>query len=210
MSAIITSITHPYWGALGARASARRSELRLSQARVASLLKLSVREYAALESGFIPPEIADALGRVSLATFDDVLDWDKGTARSFVEKALTAAMRPTASPAIPRFADETSVVSDRSAYPSAAWVRLGKAVQAARMTEKLSRNELAYAMKSSSKTIMRLEEGRIYGDPRTAPPGDYNSERYILRRLAFLEMYLGWERGWAAQILEGSAASSAA
>lgn len=200
---IISSISHPYWTPLGAAAKATRNGLQISQAAVAQHTGLTVRQYAALESGFIPPDVADALGRLSLSRLDEVLGWEEGTARSHVEKALTAAMFPTASPAVPHFQDETPLVGDRSTYPAAAWARLGKAVRATRLAENLSRNELAYAMKSSSKTIMRLEEGRIYGDPRTAPPGDYNSERYILRRLVFLELYLGWERGQAEQILQG-------
>lgn len=200
---IISSISHPYWSPLGAAAKATRGGLQISQAAVAQHTGLTVRQYAALESGFIPPDVADALGRLSLHRLDEVLGWTEGTARAHVEKALTAAMFPAASPAVPQFRDETPVVGDRSAYPAAAWTRLGKAVRAARLAQGVSRNQLAYAMKSSSKTIMRLEEGRIYGDPRTSPPGDYNSERYVLRRLAFLEMALEWEMGQAAQILEG-------
>jgi transcriptional regulator with XRE-family HTH domain len=200
---IISSISHPYWSPLGAAAKATRNGLQISQAAVAQHTGLTVRQYAALESGFIPPDVADALGRLSLSRLDEALGWDDGTARSHVEKALTAAMFPTSVAARLPVDGETVAIDDRSSYPPAAWVRLGKAVRATRLAEKLTRNQLAYGIKSSSKTIMRLEEGRIYGDPRTAPPGDYNSERYILRRLAFLEMYLGWERGQAAQILEG-------
>jgi transcriptional regulator with XRE-family HTH domain len=198
------TIRHPYWTSLGAAARTTRLGLQISQAKIALLAGLSVREYAALESGFIPFDVADALGRLDLSRLDGALGWDDGTSRSQVEKALTAAMGPNSTPdAVLVDGDTLGVVNDRSSYPAAAWARLGKAVQASRMAEKLSRNQLAYGIKSSSKTIMRLEEGRIYGDPRTAPPGDYNSERYILRRLAFLEMFLGWEQGAAAQILEG-------
>jgi transcriptional regulator with XRE-family HTH domain len=200
MSAIIASITHPYWGALGTLASTSRAELRLSQAKVAARLKLSVREYAALESGFIPPEIADALGRASLAAFDEVFGWEEGTASKTVRDALTAVNSPV--PVV--------TFGDRSAYPAAAWVRLGTAVQKARQALRMSKPVLGYAMKSSSKTVMRLEEGRIHGDPRTAPPGDYNSERYMLKRLPLLEMALEWEAGQAAQILEGSKVRTAA
>jgi hypothetical protein len=67
----------------------------------------------------------------------------------------------------------------------------------------MSRGALGYGIQSTSKSILRIEEGRVYGDPRTAPPGDYQSERYVLRRLALLEMALEWEMGQAAQILEG-------
>ena len=200
---VISSISHPYWTALGAAARTARTGLQISQAAVAQHIKLTVREYAALESGFIPPEISEALGRMSLSLLDEVLGWEDGTAFGHVEKALASSVRPTASPAVPRFNDETPLVGDRSLYPHAAWVRLGKAVQAMRLSEKLTRNQLAYAIKSSSKTIMRLEEGRIYGDPRTAPPGDYNSERYMLSRLVMLEFYLGWERDHALRILQG-------
>jgi transcriptional regulator with XRE-family HTH domain len=200
---IISSISHPYWSALGAAAKATRNGLQISQASVAKHVGLTVREYAALESGFIPPDVADALGHMDLALLDEVLGWEEGTARSHVEKALTAAMWPTAAPEVPHFQGETPVAADRSIYPAAAWARLGKAVRAARLAQKMTRNGLGYAMKSSGKTVMRLEEGRIYGDPRTAPAGDYNSERYLLRRLAFLEMALEWEMGQAAAILEG-------
>jgi DNA polymerase-3 subunit alpha len=200
---IIQSVSHPYWSALGAAARETRTDLRASQSKIAQLVGLTVREYAALESGFIPQDVADALGHLDLADLDEALGWDAGVARSFVDKALKAFTVPSTPHGALSFEGETPAFGDRSTYPHAAWVRLGRAVRAARMAEKLSRNELAYAMKSSSKTIMRLEEGRIYGDPRTAPPGDYNSERYILRRLAFLEMALEWEMGQAAEILQG-------
>jgi transcriptional regulator with XRE-family HTH domain len=200
---IISSISHPYWSPLGAAARASRNGLQISQAAVAQHTGLTVRQYAALESGFIPPDVADALGRLSLSRLDEALGWEDGTARSHVEKALTAAMFPTSVTARLPVDGETVTIDDRSSYPHAAWVRLGKAIRTARMAQGLTRNQFAYAVKSSSKTIMRLEEGRIYGDPRTAPPGDYNSERYVLKRLAFLEMALEWEMGQAAQILEG-------
>lgn len=200
---IISSISHPYWSPLGVAAKATRNGLQISQAAVARHTGLIVRHYAALESGFIPPDVADALGRLSLSRLDEALGWEDGTAKSHVEKAMTAAMFPTSVAATLPVDSEAVTIDDRSSYPAAAWVRLGKAVRATRLAEKLSRHELAYAIKSSSKTIMRLEEGRVYGDSRTAPPGDYNSERYILRRLVALEFYLGWERDHALQILEG-------
>jgi transcriptional regulator with XRE-family HTH domain len=200
---IISSISHPYWSPLGAAAKATRSGLQISQAAVAQHTGLTVRQYAALESGFIPPDVADALGRLSLHRLDEALGWDDGTARTYVEKALTATMFPTTVTATLPVDGESVTINDRSSYPSSAWVRLGKAIRTSRMAQGMTRNQLAYAVKSSSKTIMRLEEGRIYGDPRTSPPGDYNSERYVLRRLAFLEMALEWPMGEAAQILEG-------
>jgi transcriptional regulator with XRE-family HTH domain len=200
---IISSISHPYWSPLGTAAKATRSGLQISQAAVAQHTGLTVRQYAALESGFIPPDVADALGHMSLSRLDEALGWEDGTARAHVEKALKAAMYPTSLTVTLPVSGEALTIDDRSSYPAAAWVRLGKAIRAARMAQGMTRNQLAYAMKSSSKTIMRLEEGRIYGDPRTAPPGDYNSEKYVLRRLAFLEMALEWEMGQAAQILEG-------
>jgi transcriptional regulator with XRE-family HTH domain len=205
---IISSISHPYWSALGAAAKQTRKGLQISQASVAQHVGLTVREYAALESGFIPPDVAEALGHLSLSRLDEALGWEDGTARSHVDTALTAAMWPTSVANTLPVDGETLTTGDRSAYPAAAWARLGKAVRAARLAQKMTRNQLAYAMKSSSKTIMRLEEGRIYGDPRTAPPGDYNSERYVLRRLAFLEMALEWDLGQAAEILEGQKEAS--
>ncbi|MET7363310.1 hypothetical protein ABZS76_33400 [Streptomyces sp. NPDC005562] len=200
MPAIISSITHPYWGALGARASTSRADLKLSQAKIATNLGLTVREYAALESGFIPPEVAEALGRVSLARFDEVFAWDNGTARTTVQNAVQAVASP-----VPVLA-----FGDRSTYPTAAWARLGAAVQKARLALRISKPVLGYAMKSSSKTVLRLEEGRVYGDPRTAPPGDYNSEKYLLKRLPLLEMALEWDKGQAAEILDGAPVSAAA
>ncbi|MEU6362244.1 helix-turn-helix domain-containing protein [Streptomyces albidoflavus] len=193
MPITVASITHPYWAALGARAGASRTEKRLSQSKVATRLGLSVREYAALESGFIPPEVAKPLGRISLAAFDETFDWEPGTARKTFEEALAGARSP-----VPSFRP-----ADRSTYPQAAWARLGKAIQNARLSHGMTRSTLAYAAKSSTKTIMRLEAGRVYGDPRTAPPGDYNSERYMLKRLAFVEMALEWGPGQAAEILAG-------
>ncbi|WP_428957813.1 hypothetical protein [Streptomyces sp. cg35] len=200
MPAIVTTIAHPYWGALGALAATTRADMKISQAKIAIQLGLTVRDYAALESGFIPAEVADALGRTKFSTFDKVFGWDEGTASKTIEGALRTIINP-----VPVLA-----LGDRSTYPSAAWSRLGKAVQQARMALNISKPTLAYAMQSSSKTIMRLEEGRIYGDPRTAPPGDYNSEKYLLKRLPLLEMALEWEAGQATQVLEGSIATSAA
>jgi DNA-binding XRE family transcriptional regulator len=200
---IISSISHPYWSALGAAAKKTRSGLQISQAAVAQHTGLTVREYAALESGFIPPDVAEALGRLSLSLLDEALDWDNGNARSYVDKALTTAMWPTAAVSTLPVDGETLTHLDRSTYPQAAWRRLGKAIQASRMSFNMSRGALGYAIKSSSKSILRIEEGRVYGDPRTAPPGDYQSEKYVLKRLALLEMALEWEMGQAAQILEG-------
>jgi len=199
---LIPSISHPYWTPLGDACRKARTGLQISQSRIAALVGLTVREYAALESGFIPPEIADSLGRLDLARLDAAFGWDSGTARGYVDEALAAAARPGTTILVFQ-SSQVTPEGDRSTYPPAAWARLGKAVRATRLAEKLSRAELAYAMKSSSKTIMRLEEGRIYGDPRTAPPGDYNSERYILRRLVLMEFYLGWERDQALRILQG-------
>lgn len=203
---IISSISHPYWTPLGEACRATRTGLQVSQSRIATLVGLTVREYAALESGFVPPEIADALGRLNLNRIDEALGWDHGVAREYVDKALAAAVVPTmtlTAPPLRREPRPEPAADDRSAYPRAAWIRLGRAVQKTRMAENLSRSALAYAMKSTSKTIARLEEGRVYGDPHTAPPGDYNSEKYMLRRLTRLEFYLGWEAGQAERILQG-------
>lgn len=90
---------------------------------------------------------------------------------------------------------------DRLTYRQADWKRLGRAVASSRGAQRMTRGALGYAMRSSGKTVLRLEEGRVYGDPRTAPPGDYNSERYMLKRLPLLEMALEWEAGYATQIL---------
>jgi DNA-binding XRE family transcriptional regulator len=200
MTTVLSTITHPYWGALGARANLSRTEMKLSQATTALSLGLSVREYAALESGFIPPEVADALGRVQLSTFDKVFGWDDGTARKTVQEALETVLSP-----VPVLA-----LGDRSAYPLAAWKRLGAAVQKSRQALGATKQVIGYASRTSSKTILRVEEGRVYGDPRTAPPGDYNSEKYILKRLPLLEMALEWEPGQAIEILEGSTVTAAA
>lgn len=97
----------------------------------------------------------------------------------------------------------TVTVADRSTYPKAAWERLGRAVAEARGVQRMTKPTLGYAARSSCKSVVRLEAGRIYGDPLTAPPGDYNSERYWLRRLALLEMALLWDKGHANKILEG-------
>ncbi|QDN94891.1 helix-turn-helix domain-containing protein (plasmid) [Streptomyces sp. RLB1-9] len=200
---IISSINHPYWSPLGAAAKATRNGLQISQAAVAQHTGLTVRQYAALESGFIPPDVADGLGRMSLSRLDEALGWDDGTARTHVEKAMTAAMFPTTVASTLPVDGETLTNLDRSTYPQAAWRRLGKAIQASRMSFNMSRGALGYGVQSTSKSILRIEEGRVYGDPRTAPPGDYQSERYVLKRLALLEMALEWEMGQAAQILEG-------
>jgi transcriptional regulator with XRE-family HTH domain len=206
----ITSISHPYWASLGEAARQDRKALGVSQARLAQLVGLSVREYAALESGFVPPDVAAALGELNLDNLDDVLGWDKGTARTYVEKELPAVTEP--SPSYDFICDgrvTLGEVVDRSAYPRAAWVRLGKAIQRSRLALKMTQGTLGYAIKSSGKSILRIEEGRVYGDPRTAPPGDYQSEKYLLKRLALLEMALEWEMGEAARILNGENRASA-
>jgi transcriptional regulator with XRE-family HTH domain len=204
MASFIPSIRHPYWGFLGVKAHERRTQLGLSQAKVALQVGLSVREYAALESGFIPPDVAEALGRLELLQLDYVLDWDEGTARETVDQSIKVMSAPTWSPSTEGF------TPDRSEYSQAAWTRLGKAIQTSRLALKMTRNVFAYAIKSTSKTVMRLEEGRVYGDPRTAPPGDYNSEKYMLKRLALIEMALEWDAGQARTVLDGAPVSRAA
>ncbi|MFJ4902820.1 hypothetical protein [Streptomyces sp. NPDC088727] len=165
----------------------------MSQAEAAQSLGLTIREYAALESGYIPSDIASTLGRLSLSKMDALFGWEEGAAHKTVQQSIgeaTPVVRAT---------------SDRSTYSRAAWKRLGKAVRAARMALKMPQSALGYAIQSTGKTILRLEEGRIYGDPRTAPLGDYNSEKYVLKRLALLEMALEWEEGQARQILDNTA-----
>ncbi|MFD8650700.1 helix-turn-helix domain-containing protein [Streptomyces mirabilis] len=199
MTNVIDSIDHPYWSHLGNAVREARTGQRLSQQHVAGSVGLSVRDLAALESGFIPPEAADTLGRIRLAAFDDVLGWEKGTARKHVTEAVSAAVRPE------MITVRVTMAGDRSTYSQAAWVRLGKAVQAARAALRMTKPVLAYAVQSTSKTMLRLEEGRVFGDPRTAPPGDYNSEKYWFKRLALLELALEWDEGMARQILDNTA-----
>lgn len=102
--------------------------------------------------------------------------------------------------------DAPPIVLDRSAYPVGAWLRLGSAVAQCRGELKMTKPALGSLIRSSNKSVMRLEAGRVYGDPLTAPPGDYNSESYWLRRLALLEMALEWPQGRTLDILEGKAA----
>jgi DNA-binding XRE family transcriptional regulator len=204
MSNVIDSISHPYWANLGNAVRESRTKQRYSQQSVAGAVGLSVRDLAALESGFVPPEVAVTLGRVRLTAFDEMLGWEEGTAREYVTEAVSAVSVPEG------FTFSTNVVEprnslDRSTYSRADWVRLGKAVQVARMAQRMTKPVLAFAVQSTSKTMLRLEEGRIYGDPRTAPPGDYNSEKYWFKRLALLEMALEWEAGQARQILDNTA-----
>ncbi|MFI0967027.1 helix-turn-helix domain-containing protein [Streptomyces sp. NPDC021080] len=194
MANVIADIRHPYWANLGTAVRETRTRLALSQMQVAGAVGLSVRDLAALESGFVPPEIADILGRVELTAFDDVLGWEEGTARKHVVEAFTI---PADSP----YAKDV-VGADRSIYTRADWTRLGKAVQVARTALRMTKPVLGYAIQSTGKTILRLEEGLVYGDPRTAPPANYNSEKYMLKRLALLEMALEWEAGQARQILD--------
>ncbi|MFD7835559.1 hypothetical protein [Streptomyces sp. NPDC059761] len=195
MPAIISSISHPYWAPLGTAAHEARTSLGLSQAHVAKHLGLLVRDYAAMESGFIPPEVNHALGKVALDQLDSVLEWKTGTARKILDQAIGEAVLPAS---VPTYSDRGN-----STYSTADWTRLGRAVQKARLALKMNKAALGYAMKSTSKTVLRLEEGRVFGDPRTAPPGDYNSEKYMIKRLPLLEMALEWERGQAEELLEG-------
>jgi hypothetical protein len=82
------------------------------------------------------------------------------------------------------------------------WVRLGLIMQHARMKLGMSRNAFAYSIGASSKSVGRIEQGRIYGNPVTAPQGDYNTEKYVLRRAAFIEMTLEWGAGSVRAILD--------
>lgn len=200
MSNVIASISHPYWSNLGNAVRESRTNQRYSQQYVASAVGLSVRDLAALESGFVPPEVADTLGRVRLTAIDDALEWEEGTARKYVTEAVSAVSTPGSFTII-----KSNTGLDRSTYPRDAWVRLGKAVQTARMALRMTKPVLGYAIQSTGKTILRLEEGLVYGDPRTAPPANYNSEKYMLKRLELLEMALEWEAGQARQILDGPA-----
>lgn len=199
---IISSISHPHWSALGAAALQARHDMCVSQAQVAQYIGLTVRQYAALESGFVPPEISEALALLDLERLDEVFGWDAGRARSHVENSFTTADEAGTS------ATTEAAAPDKSTYPHEGWVRLGQAVEKARTALGLTRGALGDAVKASGKSIKRIEEGLVYGDPSTAPAGDYQSERYVLKRLAFLEMALEWEMGEAARILEGSNVSS--
>lgn len=89
----------------------------------------------------------------------------------------------------------------RQQYSAKAWQRFGKAVNTARTSQGIQLKAFAYAIASSGKSVARLEKGHIYGDPLTAPPGDYNSERYVLKRLSLLERTLGWDKGYARALL---------
>ncbi|MFH8483134.1 helix-turn-helix domain-containing protein [Streptomyces sp. NPDC018055] len=195
MPAIVSPFAHPTWSALGDRAQIRRTKLGYSQAKVARHIGISVRDYAAMESGFVPPHIHENLSKIKLAELDDILEWEKGTAVNTV----VAVLQPTSSPGTVAFTP-----GDRSTYSPAAWARLGTAVQKARLALKMTKPVLGYAIQSTGKSILRIEEGRIHGDPRTAPAGDYNSEKYLLKRLSLLEMALEWDAGQARQILDGT------
>lgn len=200
MANVIASISHPYWTNLGRAVHDQRARLGLSQLHVAIAVGLSVRNFAYLEHGFVPTDAADALGRVDLKTLDEVLQWEEGTSRKHVTEAVAAANTPG-----PFTSPNSGPGFDRSTYTRGGWIRLGVAVQMARMALRMTKPALAYATQSSSKTMLRLEKGCVYGDPRTAPPGDYNSEKYWIKRLALLEMALEWEEGQARQILDGTA-----
>lgn len=87
-------------------------------------------------------------------------------------------------------------------FSEAAWKRFGKAVATARQSHGIPLKAFAYAIASSGKSVARLEKGNIHGNPRTAPPGDYNSERYVLSRMPLIERTLGWERGYGRKLLD--------
>lgn len=199
MPNIIASISHPYWGSLGRAVRAARFTHGKTQGSVATAVGLTIRELASLESEFVPPEVDAALGRVSLVALDRALRWDEGTALKHLTDAVSAAVKPE------MIQVAHTLGGDRSTYSRNAWIRLGKAVQVARVALRMTKPVLAYAMQSTGKTVLRLEEGLVYGDPRTAPPANYNSEKYMLKRLPLLEMALEWEEGQARQLLEGTA-----
>lgn len=96
--------------------------------------------------------------------------------------------------------------TDRQQYPFDAWQALGRAIHSSRTSQAITLARFAWDIASSGKSIHRLEQGRVYGDPATAPPGDYNSENYALKRLSLIERTLGWEKGHALSILTGSPA----
>ncbi|MFE4863244.1 hypothetical protein [Streptomyces sp. NPDC056670] len=199
MANVIPRIRHPYWATLGYEVHQTRTSLGHSQKKVAGAVGLSIRALAALESGFVPPDIADDLGRLSLSDLDAALGWKEGTSRALATKDLL--QREPEPPLVQiRLTDNTG---DRSSYPRAAWARLGKAIQTSRLALKMTKPVLGHAIQSTGKSVLRIEQGLIYGDPRTAPPGNYNSEKYLLKRLALLEMALEWEEGQARRILEG-------
>lgn len=200
MSNVIASISHPYWTNLGRAVYTARTSQGLSQMKVAGVVGLSVRDLAALESGFVPPEVVDNLSRAAVNAFDEALGWEEGTALKHVTEAVSAASTPG-----PFTSPNSGPGFDRSTYTRGDWLRLGVAVQTARMALRMTKPVLGYAIQSTGKTILRLEEGRVYGDPRTAPPANYNSEKYMLKRLSLLEMALEWEEGQARQILDGTA-----
>lgn len=97
-------------------------------------------------------------------------------------------------------------MSREQQYSRTAWERLGKAISSSRTAQAIPIGRFAWDIASSQKSVSRLEQGRVYGDPATAPPGDYNSERYALKRLSLIERTLGWEKGHALEMLEGPAA----
>lgn len=88
-----------------------------------------------------------------------------------------------------------------SPYTATDWKRLGKVIEASRVRLGMTRTVFAYSIGSSNKSIARIESGRVFADPVVAPAGDYNSDVYVLRRAAFIEMTLEWEAGAVTAIL---------
>lgn len=179
------------WRRLGRAIASRRAELdpTPSVQLIGERSGIEAQHLAALEDGSI--SLAET-ALVDLPALETVLGWDVGASK----KILAGEWHPP----LPNMG---SLDEARPSYSQADWKRLGKAVQEARIAQKMTRSTLGYAIRSSSKTIKRLEEGEIYSDPKTAPPGDYNSERYMRKRLSLLETALEWEVGSAVSILNG-------
>lgn len=123
------------------------------------------------------------------------------------EENAASAMWDPAPPSfvVPASPAPTPRVS-KTQYPIWEWARLGKIIQAQRMRLKMTRQSFGYCIGSSNKSVGRIERGWIFGDPATAPAGDYNSERYVLRRAAFIEMALDWPAGSVKAILDDPSA----
>ncbi|GAA1978924.1 hypothetical protein GCM10009738_66710 [Kitasatospora viridis] len=79
---------------------------------------------------------------------------------------------------------------------------MGREAEQARVAAGLTRKQVGTVMKSTDRSILRLERGRVYGHPDDVPSAsDYNSEGYWLPRLWLLEQAVGWPPGRASEIL---------
>lgn len=130
-------------------------------------------------------------------------DFDLDTQRDDAASHLwdETPVAPAPIPEYPKTLPQRKRTLRTAQFRSEDWERLGRMICSSRTRLKMTRKSFGYCIGSTGKSVKRIEDGRIFGNPNTAPPGDYNTERYVLRRAAFIEMALEWQAGSVEAIL---------